>query len=86
MGLGILGYSLGTIWMNLALATRPGAFVALFVMVAVGQMLGLVFWAGTLPRVVGVFVLSGWGLALGGAILYAAWYRPRWVFQFKEVI
>lgn len=83
MGLGILGYSLGTLWMNLALATRPRGFVALLVGGVVVQTLGLVSFGGTLAGVVGAFVLSGWGLALGGGIWYAAWCRPRLVYQYQ---
>ncbi len=77
MGVGILGYGLGTIWLNVFLATRPGPFVGLLIGTMVLQGLGLVFFAGTMPRVIGVFVLTGWVLALGGGILYGGWLRPK---------
>ncbi|HLF89094.1 MAG TPA: hypothetical protein VI451_09130 [Anaerolineales bacterium] len=84
VGLGIWGYGLGTIWLNVFLATRPGPFVGLLVGMVVLQGVGMAEFSGALPGVVGVFSVIGWGLALGGGILYAVWLRPRLVQQFER--
>jgi O-antigen/teichoic acid export membrane protein len=83
MGVGILGYSVGSIWMNLALATRPGPFVALLVVTVGLQWAGLGWVNGGLSGVVQIFTLAGWGLAAGGAVIYFGWQRPHLLLQFK---
>ena len=85
MGLGIWGYGLGTIWLNVFLATRPGPFVTLLVGMVVLQGVGMAVFNGALPGVVGVFSVIGWGLALGGGVLYATWLRPRLIQQFERI-
>lgn len=84
MGLGILGYSLGSIWMNLALATRPAPFVGWLAGVLILQGIGMMAFGSDPAHVVAVFVIAGWGLALGGSVLYGACYRPRFLLQKKS--
>jgi len=84
MGVAILGFSIAAIWMNLALATNPGPFVALLAVMVGLQWAGLGWANGGLPGVVQIFALTGWGLALGGAVIYFGWQRPRLILRFNE--
>ncbi len=77
MGLAMLGYGLGSIWMNLYLATRPLPFVLLLAVTAVLQPLLLALRHDTLLQVTAAFALGGWALALGGILLYLFWLRPH---------
>jgi O-antigen/teichoic acid export membrane protein len=77
MGVAMLGYGLGAIWMNLSLATRPLPFVGLLVITAVLQYLLLTLFHETIEGVTTVFLLGGWILALGGLLIYCFVLRPR---------
>ena len=77
MGLAMIGYGIVAIWLNLFLATRPWAFVALLAATAVTQV-GLLAGAGeSLLEVTAVFGLAGWFLAVAGLLLYWFWLRPQ---------
>jgi O-antigen/teichoic acid export membrane protein len=77
MGLAMVGYSLAAIWMNLFLATRPWPYVAMLIAITGLQLLALSLGRSTLAAVTGVFLVSGWLMAIGGLVLYLAWLRPR---------
>jgi len=76
MALAMVGYGIAVIWLNLFLATRPGLFVLLLAITVTGQNLLLAVVHDNLEQVVFIFGLSGWLLALGGALLYVGWLRP----------
>ncbi|HJS29395.1 MAG TPA: oligosaccharide flippase family protein [Anaerolineales bacterium] len=84
MGLGIWGYALGTVWMNVYLATRPGPFAGFLLAAVALQAAGLLVFGDSPSGVVAVFTAAGWLLALGGGILYLAWLRPRLIRQFQS--
>lgn len=77
MGLSMLGFGLGAIWLNLFLATKPWLFVILLVLILLGQTVLLATISASINAAVAIFGLSGWVSALGGLILYVAWLRPR---------
>ena len=77
MGVAMIGYGIVTIWLNLFLATRPWAFVALLAATAVTQMALLPGAGESLLAVTAVFGLAGWFLAAVGLVLYRFWLRPR---------
>jgi O-antigen/teichoic acid export membrane protein len=77
MALAMVGYGIAVVWLNLYLATRPGLFVLLLAATVIAQNLLLAAFHQTLQQVVFIFGLSGWVLALGGALLYFGWLRPN---------
>lgn len=77
MGVAMVGYGLGTVWMNVFLASQPRPFVLLLGLIAAGQIFAYATWHTDLAQIVTIFGLSGWGLALGGALLYWFWLRPN---------
>lgn len=76
MGLGMLGYGLGSIWINLFLATRPLPFVGLLLVLAVSQHLLLSQFSQNISQATATFILAGWVLALGGLLIYLLVLRP----------
>jgi O-antigen/teichoic acid export membrane protein len=76
MGVAMLGYGLGAIWMNFSLATRPRPFVILLLVTAVLQHLLLAQSHETILQVTVVFLLGSWVLALGGLLIYLFVLRP----------
>lgn len=81
MGVAMLGYSLGAVWLNLYLATRPAPFVLLLLLTAVAQNLLFSICHTTLAQVVTIFAVVGWILAGGGLFIYRLWLRPRLIAQ-----
>ena len=81
MGVAMLGYSLGAVWLNLYLATRPAPFVLRLLLAAVMQNLLLSIYHVTLAHVVAIFVVGGWILAVGGLLLYRFRLRPQLLAQ-----
>jgi O-antigen/teichoic acid export membrane protein len=79
MGVGMLGYGLGSIWMNLYLATRPLPFVGMLAAMAVLQHTLLASFHQDVYQATAIFVLGGWVLALGGLLIYLLVLRPRLV-------
>jgi hypothetical protein len=79
MGVGMLGYGLASIWMNLYLATRPLPFVGLLATMAMFQHLLLASFQENAQQAVAIFVSSGWVLALGGLLIYLFLLRPQLV-------
>lgn len=77
MGLAMLGYTSGSVWLNFYLATRPAPFVAVLVGAAVAQGTLLMLYHDTLLHVTAAFAIGGWILALAGLGLYIFWMRPR---------
>jgi O-antigen/teichoic acid export membrane protein len=77
MGLAMLGYGFGSVWMNLYLASRPAPFVLLLGVTVVLQVLLVARYHASLLQVAGVFMFGGWTLGLGGLALYFLWLRPR---------
>lgn len=73
----MLGYGIGSIWLNLFLATRPWPFVGLLLGSLAVQAVALRLGPLTLGWVTAVFLFTGLLLAAGGAILYLFWLRPR---------
>jgi O-antigen/teichoic acid export membrane protein len=76
LGLGMLGYSLSSVWMNFYLATRPAPYVVLLAVVAGLQNVLLARYHASLAQVTAVFSGTGWLLVLGGLLLYLLWLRP----------
>ena len=76
MGAAMLAYGIGSVWLNLFLATRPALFVGFLAVTALMQAVGLSLWHAELAQVVTVFAGSGWLLAVGGAAAYWFWLRP----------
>lgn len=79
MGVAMLGYTSGSVWLNFYLATRPAPFVAVLVGAAIVQGAFLMFYHETLLHVTAAFAVGGWILALAGLALYFFWMRPRLV-------
>jgi O-antigen/teichoic acid export membrane protein len=79
MGAAMVGFGLGSIWLNLYLATRPWPFVLGLTALMGIQLLLLALFHATLLQVTAVFVLTGWVLATGGLLLYLLWLRPKLV-------
>ena len=77
MGVGMLGYGLASIWMNLYLATRPLPYVSLLAAMAVAQHLLLASFQENVRQATAIFVSSGWVLALGGLLIYLFVLRPQ---------
>lgn len=73
---GMVGYTLGSIWLNFYLATRPWPFVLLILAVAAAQALYYSRIALSLDQILIGFILGGWTLAVGGLLLYLRKLRP----------
>lgn len=76
MGITMLAYGMGSVWMNVFLATRPGIFVSFLCGAALVQAAGLALWHADLAQVVRVFAATGWLIAAGGALVYWFGLRP----------
>jgi O-antigen/teichoic acid export membrane protein len=85
MGVGVLGYIVASIWLNLFLATRPLPFIGLLAGTAVGQVAALSLYHQSIGQVIGIFALAGWVVAMGGGVLYLFWLRPKLVLQSRRV-
>lgn len=79
MGVAMLGYTSGSVWLNFYLATRPAPFVAVLVGAAAVEGVLLMLYHDTLLHVTAAFAVGGWILALAGLALYLSWMRPRLV-------
>ena len=79
MGVAILGYSLGTVWMNVFLASRPWPYVILLVVTLGGLRVLFPLWGTSILSVLQVFALGGAVLAIGGGLLYVFWLRNQLV-------
>ncbi len=76
MALGMVGYALAAIWLNLYLASRPGPYAVLLLATAGLQAGAYVVLGATPQAMVTIFGLTGVALAIGGLALYALWLRP----------
>lgn len=77
MGVAMLGYTSGSVWLNFYLATRPAPFVAVLVGAAIVQGALLMLYHDTLLHVTAAFAAGGWILAVAGLGLYVFWMRPQ---------
>lgn len=77
MGVGMVGYGIAALWLNLFLATRPWPFVLLLAGIALVQGALLDRMPGSLEGVTFLFGAAGTAAALGGLALYLIWLRPR---------
>ncbi len=77
MGVAILGFNLGGIWLNLFLATHPMPFLWLAGVLAAAQIGLLTAFHQSLSQVVLIFGAVGWLLGLGGLAIHILWLRPR---------
>ena len=77
MGVGMLGYGLASIWMNLYLATRPLPYVVLLATMAILQHVLLSSFRESVYQATAIFVAAGWVLALGGLLIYMLVLRPH---------
>jgi len=84
MGVSMIGFGLGVIWLNLFLATRPWPFVAVLLAVLLGQTALLASVSSSIAEVTAIFGLSGWIIAIGGLMLYLGWLRPLLARQNEE--
>ena len=76
MGLGMVGFGLTAVWLNLYLATRPLPFVALLIATALTQITLFNQFHNSLTNILFTFALSGWITAIGGFSIYVIWLRP----------
>jgi len=76
MGVAMIAYGLGAIWLNLFLATRPWPFVLLLALGAGLQIALFSVYNQSVGQITAVFLLSGWFVALAGLALYLLWLRP----------
>jgi O-antigen/teichoic acid export membrane protein len=79
MGIAMVGFGLGSVWLNLYLATRPWPFVTGLTALMGIQLLLLNLFHATLMQLTAVFALTGWLMAIGGLLLYLLWLRPKLV-------
>jgi O-antigen/teichoic acid export membrane protein len=84
MGVGMLGYGLGSVWMNLFLATKPLPFVSLLAALALLQHGLLALVRDNVQQAVAIFLAGGWVLALGGLLIYVLILRPQLVLAARE--
>jgi O-antigen/teichoic acid export membrane protein len=76
MGLGMVGMSLSSVWLNYYLAERPAMYV-LFLSAAVGlEWILLTLLAPSMANATLAFGITGWSLTFAGLILYLAKFRP----------
>jgi len=77
MGVGMIGFGITAVWMNVFLATRPWPYT--LTLVAVVALLALLYATiGATPRQLTlVFVTVGWIAAVAGLLLYTLWLRPE---------
>jgi O-antigen/teichoic acid export membrane protein len=76
MGAAMLAFGIGSVWLNLFLATRPAVFVTFLGGLALLQAGALSLWHANLAQIVTVFAAGGWLLAAAGAVTYWFWLRP----------
>lgn len=77
MGVGMIGYGMAAVWMNLFLATRPWPYSLALVAILLLQA-ALYHALGANPmQMVLIFLAGGWAAALIGAVLYCFWLRPK---------
>lgn len=79
LGVGMIGFGLTALWMNLFLASRPWPFVVALAGIATAVVAIL---AVALPQspdafATAVFASSGWLAAVAGGLLYGFWLRPQ---------
>lgn len=75
MGVAMVGYSIGTIWLNVFLATRPWWFVICLVVTVAVQIGWLIFGRNTITSALQASILAGWISAIGGGLLYLVQLR-----------
>ena len=76
MGIGMIGFGITSLWMNVFLATKPWAFlVGLATLMLVFYV--LINQATTLTTMTLYFGVTGWLGAMGGFGLYLVWLRPQ---------
>jgi O-antigen/teichoic acid export membrane protein len=76
LGIAMIGFGVATVWLNLFLATRPWGFVGYLIALTGGQFLFLQLFAPTsLQQVAQIFAAGGWGVAIGGGLIYIFWLR-----------
>ncbi len=76
MGVGMVGFGLTAVWLNVYLATRPLPFVALLIAAALTQFALFDQFHSSPTGLLVSFALSGWITAVGGFLLYVGWLRP----------
>ena len=76
-GIGMFGYSIATVWLNVFLATRPRVFVAALVTLAGTQIMVLSIWQSISPnQIANSFAIGGILSAGAGWLLYKAILKP----------
>jgi hypothetical protein len=70
MGFAMTGISLSSIWLNYYLAEKPRNFVLLLGAAAGFEWLLLNLFPASMQNAVLAFGITGWGLFLGGLVLY----------------
>jgi O-antigen/teichoic acid export membrane protein len=76
MGLAMSGLSLSSIWLNYYLADKPLSYIILLVAAVVMELTLLTRLAPSLTNAVFAFGVTGWFLAISGAVLYLWKTRP----------
>jgi O-antigen/teichoic acid export membrane protein len=76
LAVGMVGYSVAVVWMNTFLATRPWPFTLFLALIAIGQAV-VSSGVSELPQLATTFVVAAWTAAVGGAVLYYFWLRPK---------
>ena len=77
MGVAMLGYGIGTIWLNVFLATRPRWFVVCLGATVIVQISWLALGNTTIETVLTAFGVAGWLIAMGGGLIYWLNLRPE---------
>lgn len=76
MAVAMIGFGLGSLWLNVFLAARPWKYVLWLVVVALTEVTLLARFHGSLNQVVTVLALSAWSVTVGGTLLYVLDLRP----------
>jgi O-antigen/teichoic acid export membrane protein len=84
MALGILGFSLGSLWLNLYLATSPLPFVLFMAAVAGIQAILFAIFNSQIEYLIWVYTATGWIVFSGGVLLYIFWLKPGLKQKFIE--
>lgn len=77
MGIGMIGFGITAVWMNLFLATRPWLYSFTLVAIVLLQAIFYSYLGSSPLQMTFIFLSSGWIAALIGGLLYGFWLRPQ---------
>ena len=85
MAVGVLGFSLGSLWLNLYLATRPLPFVTFMAAVAGFQAVLFANYHARVDQIILIYSLTGWLVFAIGLAFYHFWLRPGLSREFAAI-